>query len=615
MSASAFDSRAFVVRGQAFLVIAALLAQIFAASAIAQTTTGTVDVQVSSREVFIDVPFTLRIEIRYDKSYQPPTLESLDGIAVKSESNPMHGSYSRTMFGRTESYRTATYQYELVAARTGTLEIPEFEIVIDGERRLTDPITIRATDVPESDVVEAELIAPRERFYVGERFDVTLQIRVIPFVNPDTNNRRSLHDTWRDDLNISGSELSVFATREVNVSGEAEWRKGVDGQSHLYYVYSATVSLRPQRAGVIDFDDLRIVMDYPVRVRERFGGQIMQPVERRVVVARPEPLRLDVRPLPIQGRPEGFSGAIGQYDFQIRAQPTEAAVGEPITLAMFVIDRTEGGGTLDAAQAPHLENVKPLVDDFRVPAERLAGDIDGNRKIFRQSIRARAQDVDAIPRIPFIYFDPTSGGYVTVYSDPIPLEISPGSSVDLEAVVGGPDIDDEEVSGASRPEVRGDVRVGAGEISDRAVFATWWIAAAFGAPPLAFLGVTLVATRRGAPPERDRRRRERNARRNARRILASSDQTPARRAHEAIVAYLVDRLNIPVGAVTSVEVRRHLLELDFDEPLADRAATFLHACETAIYANGGMAETSSGGFVDESRSLIDDFDRAEARKQ
>jgi hypothetical protein len=374
----------------------------------------------------------------------------------------------------------------------------------------------------------------------------------------------------------------------------------------MMYIYTATVSLRPQREGVIDFSDLRVVMDYPVRVRERFGGQIMQPLERRVVVTRPEATRLEIRPLPTAGRPAGFSGAIGEYDFEVRAQPRQASVGEPITLTMIVTDQTEGGGTLDATQAPRLEEIDALTSDFRVPAERLAGDLDRNRKIFRQSVRARSDEVEAVPPIPFVYFDPVAGSYVTVRSERVPLEIEAGSSVDLEAVVGGPGMDEEDET-VARPEMQADVPVAGRPAVQRPARLTWAHWSGLAVPPMAFVFMGLLAGRRDSTSEREQRRRERSARRTARRMLSSGDEPAAQRAQRAATRYLMDRFHLPAGGATSSDVRRHLMARGVMPDRASRMADLLEACETAVYTGSGGGDGWDP--VNQARGLIDELDR------
>src|SRR5262249_17243038 len=52
--------------------------------------------------------------------------------------------------------------------------------------------------------------------------------------------------------------------------------------------------------------------------------------ERRPVDVRSEPLTLNVLPLPDEGKPADFSGAVGTFNLQVNASPTELNAGDPI---------------------------------------------------------------------------------------------------------------------------------------------------------------------------------------------------------------------------------------------------------------------------------------------
>ena len=70
------------------------------------------------------------------------------------------------------------------------------------------------------------------------------------------------------------------------------------------------------------------------------------------------------------------------------------------------------------------------------PADPLAGVVEGRRKTFTQTIRAKDETVTRIPPIEFSYFDPTAERYVQVLSNPIELSVGAAREVAMTDVVG-----------------------------------------------------------------------------------------------------------------------------------------------------------------------------------
>ncbi len=132
------------------------------------------------------------------------------------------------------------------------------------------------------------------------------------------------------------------------------------------------------------------------------------------IQARTEPRTLQVEALPREGRPANFAGAIGQFSLDASAAPSQAAAGEPVTLALAV----EGRGNFEAITAPTLTGE----DGWRVYAPKdtfTAADAIGygGTKTFEISMVAR-RDQTVTPGAEFSYFDPQKKKYFTLKADP-----------------------------------------------------------------------------------------------------------------------------------------------------------------------------------------------------
>ena len=109
-----------------------------------------------------------------------------------------------------------------------------------------------------------------------------------------------------------------------------------------------------------------------------------------------------IKPLPKEGRPANFNGAVGKYSIIAEASPQTVQVGDAIDLHFAV----QGEGRLELLSAPKLNEQADLNRDFKVSDEPLAGIVDRGRKVFSTSIRPHRDDVTEIPPVEFPYFDP-----------------------------------------------------------------------------------------------------------------------------------------------------------------------------------------------------------------
>jgi hypothetical protein len=127
---------------------------------------------------------------------------------------------------------------------------------------------------------------------------------------------------------------------------------------------------------------------------------------------RPAPVTLTVRPLPDAGRPEAFSGAVGTFTLEARAEPTDLALGDLVTLTVTV----RGDGNLDGLDPP-----QPMTTNgFRFYAPREVAAPEGARR-FEQVLVPLDAGATAIPEIRLTFFDPVADAYRSVRQEPIPL--------------------------------------------------------------------------------------------------------------------------------------------------------------------------------------------------
>lgn len=188
-----------------------------------------------------------------------------------------------------------------------------------------------------------------------------------------------------------------------------------DGEHYLTISRRTLLTpLRPGRVEVGASIGMNVVTSHPRGVDPLFDPFIPSPVKPLEV--RAEPIEITVLPLPEQGKPGGFAGAVGRFVFSLTATPTTVDAGEPITVRMAIT----GSGNLDALRAPALE----LDDRFRTyRAEPVTSEDRADHLVFEQVVIPRVVGVHTLPTVRFSFFDPEVHAYQTLTRGPLVLTV------------------------------------------------------------------------------------------------------------------------------------------------------------------------------------------------
>jgi hypothetical protein len=132
-------------------------------------------------------------------------------------------------------------------------------------------------------------------------------------------------------------------------------------------------------------------------------------------------LPITVLPLPAQGRPEHFTGAVGDFSLQASASPLQIELGEPINLTIKI----SGQGNFDRMEAPAF----PAANDWKTYAptahfDKQSGDGISGTKTFEQALIVKNAGIREIPALSFSYFDPQKREYITRTSAPIAIQVA-----------------------------------------------------------------------------------------------------------------------------------------------------------------------------------------------
>ncbi len=540
-----------------------------------------VEVQVNNDRPYVDEPVLVQVLVYNFEQTDGPVWPELANATLRNLGPGSDASHTTIVNGRVTQSRWRSYSAEITPHRAGELLLPAVQVIADGRTLETRPVRIQVRADDGVQPVFAEVEIPGTRLFVGQQVKATLRIWVLP--PPVGQSRLGPSDVYaRLDRRNSGFGRFPPATAYTERT-----RADAAGDSSSFYVFESAAEVILDHPGRPEFDDVFIGMNYPTRFRRDIFGDL-EVLEFRSVRARPEVKAADVEPLPSEGRPASFAGAVGRFSLHASASPPDVRVGDPIELTLEI----RGDGPIATLPAPPLAAQPALQADFRVPQETLTGTFVNGRRRFTTTLRAKRADVRAVPPIEFAYFDPQAARYVVARSEPAPLRVTASETVALSEMEGAvaPPVETAAAAAELREGLRGnETRVERVLSSVSAVRLTHVVAAA-GAPPLLFaIAWVGLSVQRSAGKDSARRRQQAALARARQRLTSAGHKDAAGVVQQAVAGYLADRLNQPAARFAGHSAIQELPRGAVPNELLLRLEQLLRDCEAAAYGGGPPA--------------------------
>lgn len=269
-----------------------------------------------------------------------------------------------------------------------------------------------------------EISSPKKTLYLGEM--VPVEIRYF------FDARYPVQVKGKLDFGSEG----ILVERFPDPKESREDRDGV-----TYNVLSFQTLLSAVKPGSIDIAPAKLEsqIQMPGALPPGFDDPVFQQMlggrnpfsQARDVTVKTAPLHLEVLPLPKEGRPASFAGAVGQFDMDAFVPNPKPAPGDPAVLNVKI----GGKGNFRAMGAPVLTET----DGWRTypPSDKFEGSDQlsyAGVKSFDFTLIAQ-QPMKSSPGSEFSYFDPVSAKYVTLNTKPLPLNASPAPTGATSPVV------------------------------------------------------------------------------------------------------------------------------------------------------------------------------------
>lgn len=361
----------------------------------------------------------LRVDFTMNKdgdNFTPPNFEGFQVVMGPGQS--IRNSWVNGV--RTFS---KTFSYTIAPTERGKFTIGQATIVIDGKtyKSLTKSIEVTAAVDDPNAPPSADSIADDNLYLVAE----------VSKANPYLNEAVTVvYKLYVGNINVTNFRpldnptYNNFWSQDMPVKQYTAQDGTYEGKPFRYVILKRVV-LYPQKTGELELEPLSldVSVEVPSSRRDFFGRPLYTSTNKTVSAGR---RTINVKELPITGKPENFSGAVGDFDFSVTTSKTALNAAE----SLQTIVKVSGSGNLKLFQLPEpnlpssLEVYEPeFEENVSTSLSGMQGSVSNNYTVI-PSFKGKYP----IPSISFTYFNPKTEKYNTINSNEILINVVEGPS-------------------------------------------------------------------------------------------------------------------------------------------------------------------------------------------
>ena len=319
-----------------------------------------------------------------------------------------------------------SFTYILQPTKKGTFTIKSASIEFNDEIYKTAPIKISITDA-----IQQPKDPNSPDYKAGEGIHLVAEVsKGNPYVNePLTVVYKLYFDPRfivRNVREVANPKYNGFWSQHIDIKKLEAVAGTYNGQDYAMVVWRKVI-LYPLEAGNKPLEPLSIHLDVDVPTRKRIGFMETTSYSTTQKTVSAGAKSINVKPLPEKGKPENFTGAVGTFDFSVKASKTQLKAGESLDLVVTA----SGNGNLKLFQLPKPEfpNAFEVFDpqhkeEVNTPLTGMTGKISDTYTIIPQF-----KGKYTIKPQTFAYFDLSSNSYKTITSEPIEITVLEGNAV------------------------------------------------------------------------------------------------------------------------------------------------------------------------------------------
>ncbi len=501
-----------------------------------------------------------------------------------------------------------TFTYLFMATKSGTFTIPSVEVRSGGKTYRSQPVSIQILPAGAG----GSRSAPGAKAG-GARGRASDQLAEQIFLRTKVSKKRVyqgepvvLTYSLYTRLNVTGYAITKlpsttgFWVEDMEIQQPPPtYEELIDG---VRYVVAdiKKMALFPTAPGELKIEPMAVDCEVRVRRTSRprdffdafFDDPFFGRTVRRTLYSPPVTIR--VLPLPQEGRPVDFSGAVGRFRMSAKIDKDSVQTNEAITLTVKI----QGTGNIKVIGEPKLELPPDLEKYEPKVTQRIdkSGSTIRGSKTFEYVLIPRFPGTQRIRPIRFSYFDPVAGEYRTLTSPEFVVRVARGK----QALALGGGLSKEEVRLVGqdirfiKTEVAGWRRIGR-HFHNSALFYAGLIV------PLLALGaaagyrhqqdrlaenVALARSRRAQRQASQRLKRARSL------LTLDTQKEFYAEVARALTGFLADKFNTSAAGLVSDQVERQLRERGVPEELISDTLALLNTCDFQRFAPAA-ADTSA----------------------
>lgn len=359
--------------------------------------------------------------------------EILGGPYVSSSSS------TQIINGSMTSTRSLGYTYQIRALKVGNFKLSPAQITVKGKTIKSSSPNIQVVqgannngsnpssqnNINQDDnsnnnagIIFGRSFASKKQAYIGEPIIISQKIFSKKQITNISDFKEPSYDGfWKEKIDIGDLKVS---------------RESYNNQVYNTVVLQKLI-IFPQKTGKLEIGSFDINGVISIRKTRKardqweqwmYGNKVTTSENTNVKINSPK-LFIQVKPLPEAGKPDNFSGLIGQFSMQAQMDKKQVNANDAINLKIKI----KGKGNIDLLDisAPQLPPDFESYDP-KISTKKEIG-IDGvhGSKTFEYLIIPRAEGKFRIPPITFSYFDSKLKKYVTLRSDTFDIQVGQGN--------------------------------------------------------------------------------------------------------------------------------------------------------------------------------------------
>ncbi|MGK0289998.1 MAG: hypothetical protein ACI86H_001453 [bacterium] len=384
-----------------------------------------VTAQVSNSKIYLGDELVFKLKVNGTQDNVRLHFPKAKNLKYRIIGSPSRSTQTSIINGRMSSFHGIEYRIGVTPQTKGNHVVSPIQVEWNGQIYQNRSFNLTVLTTTQQNTATIKIIPSKKKVYLEE--PLQLEIKVSFSAKEDTSNSKIrfplLHKKKELNIKLSSKKQNlpvykfIVENYEVPFYQSSEMIKG-----ERFLVFSTKLQITPNQIGKLEIPlaSLRTRIRQGYRYQRDFFGYNQVPRYASKFSSFPS-FFIQVLPLPKVGQPKSFTGAIGSFKIQAKVQDKNFKVGDPIQIQIVV----QGKGKLSKVKRPRLDQIPEFQKNFVVTESLELGKFEKNKIIFTQTIRAKSDQAKQIPKIPFSFFDPTTGTYKTEYSDAIAVTIEP----------------------------------------------------------------------------------------------------------------------------------------------------------------------------------------------